>query len=126
MKAAPKRRRGGKHRHKGLTAEATAEAPAEAGVSGTEDASAAWSAADHALPDGALSDNLARLQLDRLASNAAAGTFISCLLLHAYKHQTSACIGSQSSRTCTSTLHFQSICQHAHIHVANCDFVCLC
>ena len=74
MKAAPKRRRGGKHRHKGLTAEAAAEAPAEAGVSDKEDANGAQSAAEHAASDRALSDNLARLQLDRLASNAAAGT----------------------------------------------------
>ena len=82
VKAGPKRRRGGKHRHKGLTAEAATEAAAEAvpeasaeaGVSGKEDASGAQSAADHVLSDGALSNNMTRLQLDRLASNAAAGT----------------------------------------------------
>lgn len=70
-KAARQRRRGGKHRHKALTAEAAAEAPADAGKEG---ANGAQSAADPALVDGALSDNLACLQLDRLASNAAAGT----------------------------------------------------
>lgn len=79
VKAGPKRRRGGKHRHKGLTAEAATEAvpevSAEAGVSGKEHANGAQSAADHVLSDGALSNNMARLQLDRLASNAAAGTF---------------------------------------------------
>lgn len=39
-------------------------------MSGKEDAS---SARGHAVPDGTLSDKLAGLQLDRLASNAAAG-----------------------------------------------------
>ena len=81
VKAAPKRRRGGKHRHKGLAAdagtepaaEAAAEATAEAGTSGKEHAS---SARGHAASDGALSDKLAGLQLDRLASNAAAGTWL--------------------------------------------------
>ena len=99
VKAGPKRRRGGKHRHKGLAAEAAAEAPAEAapetpaevGVSGKEDRNGAQPAADHALSDGALSDNLARLQLDRLASNAAAGTLT----------QHDDCTASSSS-TCSS------------------------
>lgn len=72
VKAAPKRRRGGKHRHKGSTT--------EAGVSNPEDADGVGSAADHTVSHAALSGNLARLQLDRLASNAAAGGFVLLLL----------------------------------------------
>lgn len=94
VKAAPKRRRGGKHRHKGLAAdagtepaaEATAEAAAEAGTSGKEDAS---SARAPAVSDGTLSDKLAGLQLDRLASNGAAGT--------SRPTCTQSCTGSDSS-----------------------------
>lgn len=73
VKAAPKRRRGGKHRNKGLVAEAAAEAAAEAGGEAAEGVAGGQSGAEHALSDGALPDNLARLHLDRLASNAAAG-----------------------------------------------------
>lgn len=77
VKAAPKRRRGGKHRHKG----SMTEGAGEAGVSGPEDASGAGAgAAEGTVADAALSDNLARLQLDRLASNAAAGGLMRLLL----------------------------------------------
>lgn len=79
VKAAPKRRRGGKHRHKGLAAEGMAEA----GMSGKEDAS---SAQPDAVSDGTLSDKLAGLQLNRLASNAAAGTCVlPCIVRHALR-----------------------------------------
>ena len=74
VKAAPKRRRGGKHRNKGLAAEAAAEAQGEAQGEAAEGVAGGQGSAEHALSDGALSDNLARLHLDRLASNAAAGT----------------------------------------------------
>lgn len=76
VKAAPKRRRGGKHRHKG----STTDAAGEAGVSGPEDSGGAGAAAEGTVAHAALSDNLARLQLDRLASNAAAGGLMPLLL----------------------------------------------
>lgn len=74
-KAAPKRRRGGKHRNKGLLA---AEAAAEGGAEGAPDTEAAVQSSSDG-PD-VVGTSLARLQLDRLASNGAAGTILSCPL----------------------------------------------
>ncbi|KAL0018494.1 hypothetical protein WJX79_003679 [Trebouxia sp. C0005] len=65
-KAAPKRRRGGKHRNKGLLA-----AEAAADDSG-EIAAAAQSSSDGPV-EGGLPEGLPPLQLERLASNGAAG-----------------------------------------------------
>ena len=118
VKAAPKRRRGGKHRHKGLTAEAAteaaAEAPAEAGVSDKEDVNGAQPAAEHALSDGALSDNLARLQLDRLASNAAAGTLpaFACTPMLTIHIGSSSCSG----RTTLQVSALACAALHSYVH----------
>ena len=70
-KAAPKRRRGGKHRNKGLLA---AEAAAEGGAEGAPDTEAGVQSSSDG-PD-VVGTSLARLQLDRLASNGAAGTHL--------------------------------------------------
>lgn len=69
-KAAPKRRRGGKHRNKGLLA-----AEAAADDSG-EIAAAAQSSSDGPV-EGGLPEGLPPLQLERLASNGAAGELYS-------------------------------------------------
>ena len=64
-----------------MTAEAAGEAVTEAAAeaAGRRDAEdAAQADTGHVSPDAALSDNLSRLQLDRLDSNAAAGRQILC------------------------------------------------
>lgn len=71
-----KRRRGGKHRNKGLAA-------AEAATEGLAEAAPEGEAAIQSQADGAadgVSDSLEHLQLERLDSNGAAGNVMTYLL----------------------------------------------
>ena len=109
-KAAPKRRRGGKHRNKGLLA---SEAAVEAAADDSGEVEAVVQSSSDGPAEGDAPQSLLPLQLERLASNGAAGDLFSLGC------NTLVLLRSSAEKVC-NRLPFQLLhCQHVQECIAS-------